>query len=234
MLESKIKVLLSTIPIALLGAVMVLVVQSAAMPALAQPAQETFFESDVRVANETQGEGVATQDGSQERAVAGGGGEAAGAAAALLRQGQISSSQSDVPGRDDTQAVVIVPPRDDNAVLSGILTFQASRPVDLLVWNNVELENTTAIPEEFGDLDDIVNIGGKTFALAEVGSGNSASVPFTGNAVEVVGEDEPFIVTYSLNAFPALANLVSDLQSLNSFNATAAEEGDDADDDDEG
>jgi len=246
MLESKIKVLLSTIPIALLGSVMVLGVQSAGLPALAQPAQETFFESDVRTANETQGEGgeaaaestgpgVATQDGSQERAVAGGGGEAeAGAAAALLRQGQISSSQSDVPGRDDTQAVVIVPPRDDNAVLSGILTFQASRPVDLLVWNNVELENTTAIPEEFGDLDDIVNIGGKTFALAEVGSGNSASVPFTGNAVEVVGEDEPFIVTYSLNAFPALANLVSDLQSLNSFNATAAEEGDDADNDDEG
>jgi hypothetical protein len=247
MLESKIRVLLSTIPIALLGAVMVLVIQSAAMPALAQPAQETFFESDVRTANETQGEGgeaaaestgpgVATQDGSQERAVAGGGGDAAaGAAAALLRQGQISSSQSDVPGRDDTQAVVIVPPRDDNAVLSGILTFQASRPVDLLVWNNVELENTTAIPEEFGDLDDIVNIGGKTFALAEVGSGNSASVPFTGNAVEVVGEDdEPFIVTYSLNAFPALANLVSDLQSLNSFNATAAEEGDDAGNDDEG
>jgi hypothetical protein len=236
MLESKIKVLLSTIPIALLGAVIVLGLQSAALPALAQPAQETFFESDVRAANETQGQGVATQEGSQERAVAGGGGETeAGAAAALLRQGQIASSQSDVPGRDDTQAVVIVPPRDDNAVLSGILTFQASRPVDLLVWNKVELENTTAIPEEFGDLDDIVNIGGKTFALAEVGSGNSASVPFTGNAVEVVGEDEPFIVTYSLNAFPALANLVSDLQSLNSFNATAAEEGDDAgNDDDEG
>ena len=155
----------------------------------------------------------------------------------MLQQGQISSSPSDVPGRDDTQAVVIVPPRDDNAVLSGILTYQASRPVDLFVWNNVELENTTAIPEEFGDLDDIVNVGGKTFALAEVGSGNSASVPFTGNAVEVVGEDEPFIVTYSLNAFPALANLVSDIQSLNSFNATAAEEGDDTgndDNDDEG
>jgi hypothetical protein len=234
MLESKIKVLLSTIPIALLGAVMVLGVQSAALPALAQPAQETFFESGVRTANETQG-------GGGEAAAAstgpGGGGAAAAAGAALLQQGQISSSPSDVPGRDDTQAVVIVPPRDDNAVLSGILTYQASRPVDLFVWNNVELENTTSIPEEFGDLDDIVNVGGKTFALAEVGSGNSASVPFTGNAVEVVGEDEPFIVTYSLNAFPALANLVSDIQSLNSFNATAAEEGDDTgndDNDDEG
>ena len=234
MLESKIKVLLSTIPIALLGAVMVLGIQSAALPALAQPAQETFFESGVRTANETQG-------GGGEAAAAstgpGGGGAAAAAGAALLQQGQISSSPSDVPGRDDTQAVVIVPPRDDNAVLSGILTYQASRPVDLFVWNNFEVENTTAIPEEFGDLDDIVNVGGKTFALAEVGSGNSASVPFTCNAVEVVGEDEPFIVTYSLNAFPALANLVSDIQSLNSFNATAAEEGNDTgndDNDDEG
>jgi len=249
MLESKIKVLLSTIPIALLGAVMVLGVQSTALPALAQNmTQETFFESGVRTANETQagggeaaaastGPGAATQDGSQEGAAAGGGGGAAAAGAALLQQGQISSSPSDVPGRDDTQAVVIVPPRDDNAVLSGILTYQASRPVDLFVWNNVELENNTSIPEEFGDLGDIVNVGGKTFALAEVGSGNSASVPFTGNAVEVVGEDEPFIVTYSLNAFPALANLVSDIQSLNSFNATAAEEGDDTgndDNDDEG
>ena len=95
MLESKIKVLLSTIPIALLGAVMVLGVQSTALPALAQPAQETFFESDVRTANETQagggeaaaastGPGAATQDGSQEGAVAGGGGGAAAAGASFV------------------------------------------------------------------------------------------------------------------------------------------------------
>jgi hypothetical protein len=254
MLESKIKVIFSTVPLALLGTLMVLVVQTAALPAVAQPSQETFFESSVREANQTQttpgaagategpgsagaggaagateGPGVASQLGSQERS----GGGAAAAAAAMLRQGQISSSPSDVPGREDTQSAIIVTPREDNAVLSGILTYQASRPVDLLVWNNVELQNTTAIPEEFGDLDDIVNIGGKTFALADVSSGNSGSVPFTGNAVEVVGEDEPFIVTYSLNAVPALANLVSDIQSLNSFNATAAEEGEDDEDDEE-
>lgn len=214
MLESKIKVLLSTIPMTLLGALMVMVIQYGVSPALAQPAQETFFESAVRTANDT-------------------GSTPGAAAAALLRQGQISSEQSEVPGREDTQSAVIVAPRDDNAVLSGILTYHASRPVDLIVWNNVELENTTAIPEEFGDLDDIVNIGGKTFALAEVGSGNSASVPFTGNAVEVVGEDEPFIVTYSLNAFPALANLVSDIQSLTAFNATEAADEDDAGDEEE-
>ena len=53
MLDSKIKVLLSTIPIALLGTLMVLVVQTVALPAMAQPAQETFFESAVREANQT-------------------------------------------------------------------------------------------------------------------------------------------------------------------------------------
>ena len=225
------KVLLSATPIVLLGAMFALVVQSTILPALAQPAHETFFEAAVRMSNQTQTgpaetQAAPVQERSQERIVGGGGGAAA--AAALLRQGQISSSPSDVPGRDDTQSAVIVSPRDDNAVLSGILTYQASRPVDLFVWNNVKLQNTTDIPEEFGDLGDIVNIGGKTFALAQVGSGSSASVPFMGNAVEVVGEDEPFIVTYSLNAIPALANVVRDLQSLNAFNTTeSAEESDD-------
>jgi hypothetical protein len=245
MLECKFKVILSTVPIALLGALLVLMVQPAPLPALAQPTQGTFFEEAVGSANATEagpgaeaasaatgprgeaaatGPRAATQEGSEQRG-GGGGGTAAAAAAALLRQGQISSSVSDVPGREDTQSAIIVPPRDDNAVLSGILTYQASRPVSLFVWNNVELENTTAIPEEFGSLDDIVNIDNKTFALADVSSGASGSVPFTGNAIEVVGEDDPFIVTYSLNAIPALANLVNNLQSLNSLNATAEEEG---------
>ena len=234
MLDSKIKVLFSAIPIAILIAVMVIAVLSTTNLALAQTSQSTFFESAVNAAS--QGTENATQTALQSAepapATAGGaeaagqermGGGAAAAAVGLLRQGQISSSISEVPERDDSQVAVIVPPRDDNAVLSGILTYQASRPVDLFVWNNVEFENTTAIPEEFGELDDIVNIGDKTFALAEVGSGSSSSVPFTGNAIEAVGDDEPFIVTYSLNAFPAIADLVSDLRSLNTFNATAEE-----------
>jgi hypothetical protein len=238
MLETKIKVLLWTIPLALLGALLVLTVQSTPLTAIAQSNQGTFFEEAVRSTNGTgegtppassaeTGPGAVSQEG--ERA----GGESAAMGASLMRQGQISSSESEVPGRDDTQSAVIVPPRDDNAVLSGILTYHASRPVDLIVWNNVELENTTAIPEEFGDITDIVDIGGKTVALAGVGSGESGSIPFAGNAIEVVGEDQPFIVTYSLNAFPALANLVNDIQSLNAFNATAEDEGDDSDNDDE-
>ena len=238
MLETKIKVLSWTIPTAVLGALLVLTVQSAPLPALAQSSQGTFFEEALGSANATAAgtppaSSAETGTGTVSQEDEGAGGESAAMGASVMRQGQISSSESDVPGRDDAQSAVIVPPRDDNAVLSGILTYHSSRPVDLIVWNNVELENTTAIPEEFGDIDDIVNIGGKTFALAGVSSGDSGSVPFAGNAIEVVGENEPFIVTYSLNAFPALASLVNDIQSLNAFNATAADEGADAGNDDE-
>jgi hypothetical protein len=54
MLETKIKVLLSTIPVGLLGVLLILMVQSAPVPALAQSGQETFFEEAVRQAGQTQ------------------------------------------------------------------------------------------------------------------------------------------------------------------------------------
>ena len=54
MLETKIKVLLSTIPVGLLGALLILLVQSALVPALAQSGQGTFFEEAVREAGQTQ------------------------------------------------------------------------------------------------------------------------------------------------------------------------------------
>jgi hypothetical protein len=55
MLETKIKVLLSTILVGLLGALLILTVQSAPVPAaVAQSGQETFFEEAVRGAGQTQ------------------------------------------------------------------------------------------------------------------------------------------------------------------------------------
>ena len=50
MLETKIKITLSTIPVGLLGALLILMVQSAPVPAVAQSGQETFFEEAVREA----------------------------------------------------------------------------------------------------------------------------------------------------------------------------------------
>lgn len=53
MLETKIKVLSWTIPTAVLGALLVLTVQSAPLPALAQSSQGTFFEEALGSANAT-------------------------------------------------------------------------------------------------------------------------------------------------------------------------------------
>jgi hypothetical protein len=220
MIENQTKVLLSTIPLTLVCALIICVIPTTSIPVWAQPQapQETFFESTLRTANETGTMASETAAAPPPAASQGTGGDRP-----LLWQGQISSKASEVPGREGAQSAVIVSPRDDT-VLSGILTYQASRPVALIVWNNAELGNTTAIPEEFGDLGDIVKIDGKTIALTEIGSGTSGSVPFTGNAIELVGEEDPFIVTYSLNAIPARASVVSDIQSLKSFNATEFEQ----------
>jgi hypothetical protein len=218
------KVLLSTIPLTLVCALTIFVVPTISISvwAQSQAPQETFFESSLRTSNET---GMANETAASQ---------GAGGDRPLLWQGQISSKPSDVPGREGAESAVVISPRKDNSLLSGTLTYQASRPVALIVWNNVDLGNTSAIPEEFGDLGDIVKIGGKSVALTEIGSGTSGSVPFTGNAIELVGEEDPFIVTYSLDAKPALAKIVSDIQSLKGFNATGFEEQqEEGEDDDE-
>jgi hypothetical protein len=225
MFEIHTKVLLSTIPLTLVCALTIFVVPTISISvwAQSQAPQETFFESSLRTSNET---GTMANETAAS--------QGAGGDRPLLWQGQISSKPSDVPGREGAESAVVISPRKDNSLLSGTLTYQASRPVALIVWNNVDLGNTSAIPEEFGDLGDIVKIGGKSVALTEIGSGTSGSVPFTGNAIELVGEEDPFIVTYSLDAKPALAKIVSDIQSLKGFNATGFEEQqEEGEDDDE-
>jgi hypothetical protein len=244
MWEKHPKVLWSTIPLTLVCALIIWVVPTVSISVWAQPQapQETFFESSLRTANETGT--MASETGATTPPAAAAPTTTANEAAAsqgvpggdrpLLWQGQISSKSSDVPGREGAQSAIVISPREDNSLLSGTLTYQASRPVTLIVWNNVDLGNTSAIPEQFGDLGDIVKIGGKSVALTEIGSGTSGSIPFTGNAIELVGEEDPFIVTYSLDAKPAQAKIVSDIQSLKSFNATALEAQQGEGDEDEG
>jgi hypothetical protein len=239
MFENQTKVLLSTILLTLVCALIICVIPGMSVWAQSQAPPETFFESSLRTANETGAMPNETGAAAAPSAAAptttaneAAASQSAGGPRPLHWQGQISSKPSDVPGREGAESAVVISPR--TSLLSGTLTYQASRPVDLIVWNNVKLGNTTTIPEEFGDLGDIVKIGGKSFALTEIGSGTSGSVPFTGNAIELVGEEEdPFIVTYSLDATPAKAKIVSDLQSLKSFNATSFEEQQGGEEDDD-
>lgn len=155
----------------------------------------------------------------------------------FITQGLISSSPSVLPDRNDTQTAMVLIPRDDGAFYSGVLTYQSTRPVEPVVWNVVSLTNATSvIPEEFGESE------GDIFSLVDVNSGRTAqvvlsslededtsgSIPFTGDAIELVGDpgeiNEPFIVSYSLTAFPSIPTMVNDLRTISNFTETIQSE----------
>lgn len=184
-----------------------------------QQPQETFFESALRTSNElsvTQGQ----QPQQQQSAVT-----VPTLNSDFVWQGQVSSQPVQLREGEEPQSAIILPIRDDRAIYSGIITHQASRPVDLIVLNVLNPGNTTAIPAQFGDLDDIITMDDQLVSVNEIGSGESGSMPFTGNAVGFISDDEePFLVTYTLTAVPEQARIVNDISSILGFNATLADE----------
>lgn len=138
--------------------------------------------------------------------------------------GLISSNIDGLPSpEDDEQSAVILPLRGDDALYSGTLTFQSNSPVDVVVWNQAAPGNDTAIPEDFGDTSDFGTIMNKTVIPIVIESGTSGSVPFVGNTLELIGDDESFAATYALSAIVEQPELVSDLTTLGNF--TTSEEG---------
>jgi hypothetical protein len=139
----------------------------------------------------------------------------------VVWQGFISSNAtSNIPGHEKEHVATILGPRDDKAVYSGILTYQASKPVKVVVWNNVNPDNKTAIPKEFGSQEDMIKLGKNMVALTTLGKAEkSGSVPFTGNAIELVGgtgggKNKDFTATYSVNVVGTQGKTVNNLESI--------------------
>lgn len=141
-------------------------------------------------------------------------------------KGVISSDASILPGRENTQSAVILPPREDGAMYAGILTFQASRPVDAVSWNVLDPTNVT-LSEDIGDRDDVIPVQGFDIALNElVTSSESGSVMFTGNVLEFAGDDDPFIVTYNVKARADNASQLNDVRGLSELAGNEEEQED--------
>ncbi|MGH9987527.1 MAG: hypothetical protein ACRD8W_26585 [Nitrososphaeraceae archaeon] len=142
----------------------------------------------------------------------------------FVSKGIFSSDASILPGRENTQSAEILPPREDGAIYAGILTFQASRPVDVISWNFLDPINVTG-SEDFGNRDNVLSMEGLDLALTELDSSvDSGSIPFTGNALELVGDEDPFLITYSVKAIVDNAAQLNDVRNLSEL---------DDDDDDE-
>ncbi len=194
-----------------------------------QQEQETFPESAIPTANETSsGSQEQQQDGMADPALNN----------SFVRQGQISSQLVQLREGEPTQSAVVLPLREDGAMYSGIITYQASRPVDAVVLNLLNPGNRTAIPAEFGALDDIIRMNGELVSINQIGTGEAGSFPFAGNAIGFISEDGPFIASYSLSGVPEQGRIVNDISSMLDFNATSSgepqdEEGGDEEEGDE-
>ena len=127
----------------------------------------------------------------------------------FVRQATVASGQDPLPGHESHELAFVLPPRSDGAVYSGVLTYTASKPVEVVVLHNYDPQNSTAVPEQYGTelTSPLPGGGGGNVALTlfqppyEAGI-NSASVPFTGNGLALhTLEDDPFTATYTVNAF---------------------------------
>jgi hypothetical protein len=114
-------------------------------------------------------------------------------------------------GKEYVAAVLI--PRGDNAVYSGVLTYTASKGVNVEIWHAFKPGNTTSLASKsFGTLK-TADYNGMPVAVVDLSpSGPSGSVPFSGNAV-VLHATSPFTVTYTVNAVAQPAKTINNVQS---------------------
>ena len=66
-----------------------------------------------------------------------------------FQQGTVTSISDPLPGHHMHQLAMILPPRNDSQVYSGVLTFVATKKVEVVVLH--QMTNITAIPSKYGE-----------------------------------------------------------------------------------
>jgi hypothetical protein len=142
-------------------------------------------------------------------------------------QGTVSSFKDPLKGHESHQVAVILPPREDQAVYSGVISFIASKPVEVVTLHDYTLGNMT-IPEKFGVVMKAPTPwreGGEvaTAMMALDYPKNtptfSANVPFAGNALGLhTTNGDQFVATYTVVAQVLKANTMNNVESA--VNAT--------------
>jgi hypothetical protein len=129
------------------------------------------------------------------------------AATIHYQQGVVTSSHDPLRGHYMHQAAVILPPRSDGQVYSGILTFTASKQVEVVVLQTLST-NTSKIDQRFGSIltaplppTNKTELG-IVLITPDYGSTPvaSVSIPFVGNALALhTLSGQPFVASYSVS-----------------------------------
>jgi hypothetical protein len=183
----------------------------------------------------------ATTQGQQD----GGGGATAGGQERIVQQGTVTSTQDPLPGHETHQAAQILPITEDGSIYSGVITYTATEPVEVVVYNVQDLNateqailNTTDDEDaEFGtllttQLDNQTSIV-STIITPPYGETPipSASIPFAGNGLSLHTIDgTPFVASYAVSAQVVPAETQNNISNVT---LTVTEEGDDAGDEED-
>jgi len=172
----------------------------------------------------------------------GGGGASSEQQARIVRQGTITSEAVPIPGFEGQQRATILPLREDGSIYSGVLTFTASEPVNVVVLNVQNLNETeqailNATDDEeggaFGELLTAALDNQTRLVLTTVAPDYgaspipSATLAFSGNALWLhTAEDTPFVANYAVSAQTQAPEIMNDIS--NATLAVAEDEDGDA------
>jgi hypothetical protein len=148
----------------------------------------------------------------------------------IIHQGVISSSPEMLQGHEGHQAVLILPPRNDSSVYSGIITFTANKPVEVQIYHIYEIDNHTdtykqlaqTISAPFGDDMITTSLIRPSYESSPL---FSASVPFTGDALGLhTTSGEPFLAIYTVSGETDKVEIVNNIKENQTANGVSSSE----------
>jgi hypothetical protein len=147
----------------------------------------------------------------------------------IVHQGIVASSPNPQilphPNKQN-QSVVILPYRIDGSIYKGVLTFTATKPVEVTFSHRIPIDNTTLSQldmQKFGKLfvRHLTAFPGNISAISRIipdysGSTSpyfSASIPFVASSVVLRTNEVPFITAYEVSADIVQPKIIKHLEN---------------------
>jgi hypothetical protein len=152
----------------------------------------------------------------------------------IVHQGIVASSpnpQIKPQPNKQNQSVVILPYRIDGSIYKGVLTFTATKPVEVTFSHRIPIDNTTLSQldmQKFGKLfvRHLTAFPGNISAISRIipdysGSTSpyfSASIPFVASSVVLRTNEVPFITAYEVSADIIQPKIIKHLENATTTN----------------
>jgi len=155
----------------------------------------------------------------------------------IVHQGIIASSpnpQIKPRPNEQLQSVVVLPYRIDGSIYKGVLTFTATKPVEVAFGHRIPIDNTTLSQldmQKHGKLSvrHLTAFPGNITASSRIipdyrgGSSSpyfSASIPFVASTVVLRTNGEPFIAAYEVSADIVQPKIIKHLENATTNTST--------------